>query len=127
MSAKTPSDPSHAPVAAGPDVLGPSDAARPLWEIAAAIGATVPDAAWRRVPADLGKRVGHYLYGRRPVRDAGRRRRLRNFAIRRRMIRALAPRRRSAGVCLLPRTVGGRNRSAIFRSPHRAPPRPTLL
>ncbi|MBK7542963.1 MAG: hypothetical protein IPP10_15205 [Candidatus Competibacteraceae bacterium] len=69
MSAQTPSDPSRAPAAG-------------------------PDAAWRRVPADLGKRVDHYLYGRRPIRDAGRRRRLRNFAVRRRVVRALALRRR---------------------------------
>lgn len=74
MSAKTPSDPSRAPATAGPGAPGPSGAPRPLWKIVAAIGATVPDAEWRRVPADLGKRVDPYWYGRRPVRDAGRQR-----------------------------------------------------
>jgi len=37
--------------------------ARPVWEVVAEIGASVPDREWARVPADLSKNVDHYLYG----------------------------------------------------------------
>lgn len=37
-------------------------AARPIWDVAADIAATVPDSEWRKVPADLSKNVDHYLY-----------------------------------------------------------------
>ena len=37
--------------------------ARPIWEIAAEIAATVPDAEWARLPTDLAANYKHYLYG----------------------------------------------------------------
>jgi len=37
--------------------------ARPIWEIVAEIGATVPDQEWEKVPSDLAKNFHHYLYG----------------------------------------------------------------
>lgn len=36
---------------------------RPIWEVAAAIGASLPEEAWEKVPADLSKNLDHYLYG----------------------------------------------------------------
>ncbi|MDA1142205.1 MAG: NACHT domain-containing protein [Planctomycetota bacterium] len=38
-------------------------AARPIWEIATEIGASVPEEEWARVPADAAKNLDHYLYG----------------------------------------------------------------
>ena len=35
----------------------------PIWEIAAQIGAEVPQEEWAKVPGDLSKNVDHYLYG----------------------------------------------------------------
>lgn len=37
--------------------------ARPIWEIAAEIGASVPEEVWARVPDDLSMNLDHYLYG----------------------------------------------------------------
>ena len=37
--------------------------ARPIWEIAAEIGARVPKEVWARVPDDLSINLDHYLYG----------------------------------------------------------------
>jgi len=37
--------------------------ARPIWEIAVEIGASVPDGEWQKVPKDLAKDIDHYLYG----------------------------------------------------------------
>jgi hypothetical protein len=37
--------------------------AKPIWEIAEEIAATVPDSEWAKVPPDLSKNVDHYLYG----------------------------------------------------------------
>ncbi len=37
--------------------------ARPIWEIAVEIGASVPDEVWDKVPKDLSKNLDHYLYG----------------------------------------------------------------
>ena len=37
--------------------------ARPIWEIAAEISASVPDEEWEKVPTDLSKNFDHYLYG----------------------------------------------------------------
>ena len=36
---------------------------RPIWEIIAEIGRSVPDEAWEDVPTDLSKNLDHYLYG----------------------------------------------------------------
>jgi len=42
----------------------PYDAtARPIWEIIAEIGASVPDEDWAKVPSDLAINLDHYLYG----------------------------------------------------------------
>ncbi|NOX56688.1 MAG: hypothetical protein GXP27_20025 [Planctomycetes bacterium] len=37
--------------------------ARPIWEIAVEIGATVPEEEWADEPPDVSKRLDHYLYG----------------------------------------------------------------
>lgn len=37
--------------------------ARPIWEIAEEIAATVPDAEWAKLPTDLAANYKHYLYG----------------------------------------------------------------
>jgi hypothetical protein len=37
--------------------------ARPIWEIAAEITATVPDEEWAKLPTDLAQNYKHYLYG----------------------------------------------------------------
>jgi hypothetical protein len=37
--------------------------AKPIWEIAEEIAATVPDAEWAKVPTDLSKNLHHYLHG----------------------------------------------------------------
>ena len=42
----------------------PYDAsARPIWEVIAEIGASVPEEEWAKVPADLASNLDHYLYG----------------------------------------------------------------
>jgi hypothetical protein len=38
-------------------------AAKPIWEIAEEIAATVPHSEWAKVPTDLSKNVHHYLHG----------------------------------------------------------------
>lgn len=35
----------------------------PIWELAAEIGAQVPNEEWAKVPSDLSKNLDHYLYG----------------------------------------------------------------
>ncbi|MBI4702775.1 MAG: hypothetical protein HY744_16775 [Deltaproteobacteria bacterium] len=37
--------------------------ARPIWEVIAEIGASVPDEEWEKVPRDLAENHDHYLYG----------------------------------------------------------------
>lgn len=37
--------------------------ARPIWEIAAEIGARIPEEVWATVPDDLSINLDHYLYG----------------------------------------------------------------
>ena len=37
--------------------------ARPIWQIALELGATVPDEEWAKVPPDLSVNLDHYLYG----------------------------------------------------------------
>jgi len=42
----------------------PYDAsARPIWEVIAEIGASVPEEDWAKVPNDLASNLDHYLYG----------------------------------------------------------------
>lgn len=36
---------------------------RPIWEIVAEIGRSVPEEEWAKVPADLSVNLDHYLYG----------------------------------------------------------------
>jgi hypothetical protein len=38
-------------------------AAKPIWEIAEEIAATVPHSEWAKVPTDLSKNIHHYLHG----------------------------------------------------------------
>lgn len=38
-------------------------AAKPVWEFAEEIAATVPRSEWAKVPSDLSKNVHHYLHG----------------------------------------------------------------
>lgn len=38
------------------------EGAKPIWETLAELGASVPKEVWDAVPADLGKRLDHYLY-----------------------------------------------------------------
>ena len=35
----------------------------PIWETVVAIGASVPEEEWEKVPRDLSKNLDHYLYG----------------------------------------------------------------
>ena len=37
--------------------------AKPIWEIAEELAATVPESEWARVPRDLSKNLHHYLHG----------------------------------------------------------------
>jgi hypothetical protein len=37
--------------------------ARPVWEVVAQLGATIPVSEWAKVPADAARNVEHYLYG----------------------------------------------------------------
>jgi hypothetical protein len=37
--------------------------AKPIWEIALEIGASVPEGEWAKIPTDLAKNLHHYLYG----------------------------------------------------------------
>jgi len=37
--------------------------AKPIWEVALEIGASVPDEEWAKIPTDLAKNLHHYLYG----------------------------------------------------------------
>jgi hypothetical protein len=38
-------------------------AAKPIWEVALEIGASVPEEEWAKVPIDLARNLHHYLYG----------------------------------------------------------------
>jgi hypothetical protein len=35
----------------------------PIWETVVAIGASIPEEEWDKVPRDLSKNLDHYLYG----------------------------------------------------------------
>lgn len=37
--------------------------AKPPWQIALEIGASVPDEEWAKLPSDLARNLDHYLYG----------------------------------------------------------------
>jgi hypothetical protein len=37
--------------------------AKPIWEVALEIGASVPEDEWAKIPTDLSKNLHHYLYG----------------------------------------------------------------
>lgn len=41
----------------------PEQQVPPIWQMAAEIGASVPDEEWAKVPRDLSRNVDHYLYG----------------------------------------------------------------
>lgn len=49
------------PLAIGEPEYDPT--AKPIWQIALELGATVPDEEWAKVPADLSVNLDHYLYG----------------------------------------------------------------
>lgn len=36
---------------------------RPIWEVIAEIGRSVPDEEWASLPADFSRNLRHYLYG----------------------------------------------------------------
>lgn len=36
---------------------------RPIWEIIAELGRSIPEEEWESVPTDLSKNLDHYLYG----------------------------------------------------------------
>jgi hypothetical protein len=37
--------------------------ARPIWEVAAEIAASIPESDWAKLPTDLSSNIDHYLYG----------------------------------------------------------------
>lgn len=37
--------------------------AKPIWEIAEEIGASIPDEEWEKIPKDLAQNFEHYMYG----------------------------------------------------------------
>lgn len=37
--------------------------ARPIWEVVADLGKTIPDEEWEKLPRDLSINIDHYLYG----------------------------------------------------------------
>jgi len=39
------------------------ESARPIWEVLADLGQSIPDSEWDRVPRDLSENLDHYLYG----------------------------------------------------------------
>jgi hypothetical protein len=41
----------------------PVAGAKPIWEVALEIGASVPEEEWAKIPTDLSKNLHHYLYG----------------------------------------------------------------
>jgi hypothetical protein len=41
----------------------PASSSKPIWEVALEIGASVPEAEWAKIPADLARNLHHYLYG----------------------------------------------------------------
>ncbi len=43
--------------------LQPVAGAKPIWEVALEIGASVPEEEWAKIPTDLSKNLHHYLYG----------------------------------------------------------------
>lgn len=46
--------------------LAYDDAARPIWEVLAEIGASAPAEAWDKLPTDLSKRLDEYIYRAKP-------------------------------------------------------------
>ena len=51
----------HAERAGGEEAFDAT--AKPIWDVAAEIAASVPDEEWAKVPADLSANLDHYLYG----------------------------------------------------------------
>lgn len=51
---------------APPTELAYDDAARPIWEVLAEIGASAPAEAWDKLPTDLSKRLDDYIYRAKP-------------------------------------------------------------
>lgn len=45
------------------EVTKPVSSAKPIWEVAVEIGASVPDEEWAKVPRDAARNLHHYLYG----------------------------------------------------------------
>jgi len=45
------------------ETLEPLSPAKPIWEIALEIGASVPKEEWAHIPTDGARNVHHYLYG----------------------------------------------------------------
>jgi len=45
------------------ETVKPVSAAKPIWEIALEMGASVPKEEWAEVPTDGARNVHHYLYG----------------------------------------------------------------
>ena len=41
----------------------PAEGRKPIWQVVAEIGASLPEGAWDDVPTDLSKNLDHYLYG----------------------------------------------------------------
>jgi hypothetical protein len=39
------------------------ETAKPIWQVAMEIGASVPVEEWAKIPTDLSKNLDHYLYG----------------------------------------------------------------
>ena len=44
-------------------VLNPDLEQRPIWEVIAEIGRSVPQQEWAKIPADSSINLDHYLYG----------------------------------------------------------------
>ena len=52
----------HQPAAAPAENAGENEP-KPIWEIAAELGAQIPEEEWAKVPSDLSTNLDHYLYG----------------------------------------------------------------
>jgi ribosomal protein S30 len=60
---KTPAVPMRRRASRTPRLRKYNAAAKPIWEIAEEIAATIPHSEWAKVPTDLSKNVHHYLHG----------------------------------------------------------------
>ncbi len=49
--------------ARGSSAIQPEDDDRPIWEIVAAIGRSIPEEELAKIPADSSINLDHYLYG----------------------------------------------------------------